>query len=157
MAANKNQTKVYKFNLDGKLVAVYDSITIAARENKISTTCIANAMFGGTKYNMSHKKIWLREAMKDTIGEVLAKRKADIARDARIAAETRGRKKECIDNRVERRGNYIFIEKNLPAVERCIRCAMYNSDMECPPCDKRDRADGKEGYWRYSKPMDIDN
>lgn len=65
MRQNKNQTNVYKFDLDGKLLAVYGNI-------------------------------------------------------------------------VERRGDYIFIEKDLPANERCLQCGIYNTSLECPPCDKRD-------------------
>lgn len=142
--ANKNQTKVYKYSLNGKLLAVYDSISIAAKDNKISTTCIANAMYGGTKFNISHKNIWLRESMVGEIDKLVADRKKAVTLEGRMHATVN--KPENIANKVERRGNYIFIEKNLPAVERCIRCAMYNSTMECPPCDKRDREDGKEGY-----------
>lgn len=145
--ANKNQTKVYKYSLEGELLAIYDSISIAAQDGKIPKSSIANALYGGTKFNISHKKIWLRESIAGDICKIVADRKKAMTLDGKM------RKSEPIDNKVERRGNYIFIEKNLPAVERCIRCAMYNSPMECPPCDKRDRADGKEGYWRYCKPM----
>lgn len=152
--ANKNQTKVYKYSLNGKLLAIYDSISIAAKDNKISTTCIANAMYGGTKFNISHKNIWLRESMVGEIDKLVADRKKAVTLEGRMHATVK--KPEAIANKVERRGNYIFIEKNLPAVERCIRCAMYNSTMECPPCDKRDREDGKEGYWRYCKPMNVE-
>jgi len=155
MRQNKSQTNVYKFDLDGKLLAVYGSITEAARENNVSQTCIANAIYDGTKYNMSHNYIWLRETMKDAVFDVIEKRKSDMSRESRIKKTQVRKSKVYVDTRVERRGNYIFIEKNLPANERCLRCGIYNTDLECPPCDKRDREDNKVGYWRFCKPMDF--
>ena len=75
---------VFYFDLDGKLLAVYGNITEAARENNVSQTCIANAIYNGTKYNMSHNYIWLRETMKDTVFDVIEKRKSDMRRESRI-------------------------------------------------------------------------
>lgn len=154
---NKNRTKVFKYSTEGAFLSEYESISEAAERNGTSSTCIANAVFGGTKYNMSHGFIWLRESMKDNIVDIVSRRKEDLRRKDAVAAEKNKPKPKPnrrILTRVERRGDYIFIEKNLSCEQRCLRCGIYNTELPCPPCDNRDREDGKSGYWRYCKPAE---
>lgn len=148
----RKEFKVYQFDLNGNLIAEYNSISSAAARNHVTERSIDRAVYGFTKYNVSHNFIWLRETMKDTIGEIVEARRNEIRERKRIYDELARKNKPT---RIERRGEYIFIEKNLSAENRCLRCSLYNSSHDCFPCNIDERKDGKQGYWRRCKHVEI--
>lgn len=156
----KNSTRVQQYTATGEFIAEYETITQAARETGITTTSITNALWW--KENRTAKGfIWT--VVGEDVNAIVEKNKADAEKRLRDKKMSRvkghGRKKEKrveIDWRVERIKDYIFIEKkNLCGSDLCLRCSINANGDECLPCRKEERKDGKQGYWRYSKPVNA--
>ncbi len=151
----KNSTKVRQYTTNGEFVAEYESITHASKETGVNQTSIANALWW--KKNRTAKGFIWTEVDED-ITVIVEKNKKDAEKQLheKKKAALKGTKKEKrieIDWRVERVKDYIFIEKDLCGSELCARCSINANGDDCLPCRKDERKDGKQGYWRYSKPL----
>ena len=154
----KNSTVVRQYSATGEFIAEYQSVTEAARATNINATSISNAIWWKANRTASGY-IWL---LKDeNIGEIIEKNRIDAERKLleKKKSKTGKRKKEKyieIDWRVERVNDYIFIEKpTLSGSDLCLRCALNSNGEACLPCRKDERKDGKQGYWRYSKYVQL--
>lgn len=155
----KNSTKVRQYTLNGEFIAEYETITHASKETGVKPPSIANALWGKTN-RKAVGYIWIKpdediNAILERIKEEGAKKKTRAKQKTPTEKkEPRKSKRSKVSWRVERVKEYIFIEKqNLCGAELCMRCSINANGDKCLPCRKDERKDGKQGYWRYSKPL----
>lgn len=146
---NCKSVTVYAFNDKGEYLGEWVSASEAARANNTTPSSISRGLWGKEDH-FSVGRYWLTN--KEDIDKAMAKHIDILDGKIKRANAHKSREKKKIE-RVERRGNYIFIKSNLPGNECCGRCALYYSKEGCLPC--RLDEGHENGYWRYSQPMTM--